>query len=90
MPLVLILPRFFGVEGVLFAAPVADFIAMIVAVSMTVRFMRSLGRESETALPVKSALKPSKKGVIITIAREHGSAGKQVGKVVAEIGRAHV
>ena len=84
VPLVLILPRFFGVEGVLFAAPVADFIAMIVAVSMTVRFMRSLGKENEVVEPVKSALKPSKKGVIITIAREHGSAGKQIGKVVAE------
>ena len=29
------------------------------------------------------ALKPSKPGVIITIAREHGSSGKQIGKVVA-------
>lgn len=30
------------------------------------------------------ALKPSKPGVIITIAREHGSSGKQVGKLVAQ------
>ena len=30
------------------------------------------------------ALKPSKPGVIITIAREHGSSGKQIGKIVAE------
>lgn len=29
-------------------------------------------------------LKPSKPGVIITIAREHGSAGKQIGKLVAQ------
>lgn len=29
------------------------------------------------------ALKPSKPGVIITIAREHGSSGKQIGKCVA-------
>lgn len=29
------------------------------------------------------ALKPSKPGVIITIAREHGSSGKQIGKYVA-------
>ena len=29
-------------------------------------------------------IKPSKPGVIITIAREHGSSGKQVGKLVAE------
>lgn len=30
------------------------------------------------------ALKPSKPGVIITIAREHGSSGKQIGKIVAQ------
>lgn len=29
------------------------------------------------------ALKPSKPGVIITIAREHGSSGKQIGKLLA-------
>lgn len=30
------------------------------------------------------ALKPSNPGVIITIAREHGSSGKQIGKLVAQ------
>lgn len=84
VPLVIILPSFFGVEGVLFAAPIADFIAMIVAVSMTVAFMRSLEKEKQMAEPEKSVLKASEKGVIITIAREHGSAGKQIGKVLAE------
>jgi putative MATE family efflux protein len=46
VPLVLILPRFFGIEGILFAAPVADFIAMIVATCMTIGFMRTLGKET--------------------------------------------
>lgn len=31
-----------------------------------------------------AVIKPSSKGVIITIAREHGSSGKQIGKLVAE------
>lgn len=31
-----------------------------------------------------AVIKKSKKGVIITIAREHGSSGKQIGKLVAE------
>ncbi|MCI8331243.1 MAG: MATE family efflux transporter [Clostridiales bacterium] len=43
IPLILILPHFFGIEGILFAAPIADFIAMIVAAALTVVFMRSLG-----------------------------------------------
>lgn len=33
---------------------------------------------------LQTVLKASKKGVIIAIAREHGSAGKQIGKEVAE------
>lgn len=42
IPLVLILPRFFGIEGILFAAPIADFIAMVVAIVLTVVFLQSL------------------------------------------------
>ena len=42
IPLILILPRFFGIEGILFAAPIADFIAMIVAAALTVVFLKSL------------------------------------------------
>ncbi len=42
VPLVVILPQFFGIEGILYAAPIADFIAMVVAAAMTADFMRSL------------------------------------------------
>lgn len=42
IPLILILPGFFGIEGILFAAPIADFVAMIVATVLTATFMRSL------------------------------------------------
>ena len=84
IPLIIIYPAVFGgVEAILFAAPSADLLAMIVAMALTVPFLRSL---KTSAVEEKSevALKPSKKGVIITIAREHGSSGKQIGKLVAE------
>lgn len=42
IPLILILPRFFGIEGILFAAPIADFIAMIVTAAFTAAFLKSL------------------------------------------------
>lgn len=83
IPLILILPKLFGIEGILFAAPIADFIAMIVAASLTVAFMQSIKME-QTQKQDEVVLKPSKQGVIITIGREHGSSGKQIGKVVAE------
>lgn len=83
IPLILILPKSFGIEGILFAAPVADFIAMIVAVILTVAFMRSMKTE-QMKKQDEAVLKPSKPGVIVTIGREHGSSGKQIGKLVAE------
>ena len=46
IPLILILPRFFGIEGILFAAPIADFIAMIVAAALTVVFLKSLKEQA--------------------------------------------
>ena len=49
IPLILLLPEFFGIEGILFAAPIADFIAMLVAAALTASFMRSIKTESTTS-----------------------------------------
>ena len=77
-----------GIYGILFAAPVADFIALIVIVSITVPFIRSLKGNGEEVhmeeISVDTVIKPSRPGVIITIAREHGSGGKEIGRLVAE------
>lgn len=83
IPLIIILPIFFGIRGILFAAPCADLIAMIVAAALTVTLMKTL-KEKPDSDNTDAALKPSQKGVIITIAREHGSSGKQIGKLVSE------
>lgn len=42
IPIIIVFPIFFGVEGILYAAPVADFIAIIVAAVLTITFMRTL------------------------------------------------
>lgn len=55
IPFILILPKFFGIEGILFAAPIADFIAMIVAAALTAAFMRSIKTE-QTKKQEKSVL----------------------------------
>lgn len=82
VPLVLILPTFMGIKGVLAASPIADAIAFIVTGTLMVRFMNSLHKEDKIVVP--TVIKPSHKGVIITIARQHGSGGKQIGKALAE------
>lgn len=83
IPLILILPVFMGIEGILFAAPIADFIAMLVAASLTVSFLKSLDL-AYVEEKREAVLTPSRQGIIITIAREHGSSGKQIGKLVAQ------
>jgi len=42
IPLIVILPRFIGIEGILYAAPIADCIAMIVTGILTATYMRTL------------------------------------------------
>lgn len=85
VPLCIILPNFFGVDGVLYAAPVADVVGIVVAGTLAVRFYRRLGTDNVVSAEVTNgAIQKSRPGVIITIARQHGSAGKEIGRLVAE------
>lgn len=72
-----------GIYGILFAAPISDLIAGVIVVALTVIFFRKLN-DREESVEDDQIIQPSKAGVIITIAREHGSQGKQIGKLVAE------
>ncbi len=72
-----------GIYGILFAAPLSDFVAIIVAISLTFVFFKSLNN-SEEKEEKTIGIQSSHPGTIITIAREHGSCGKQIGKLVAE------
>lgn len=86
IPLICILPIFYGIEGILWAAPCSDLVAMIVTAALTAVYFKKLKTETAKADAVSDEviIKPSKPGVIITIGREHGSSGKQIGKIVAE------
>lgn len=97
IPVVIILPILFetrktgsGIIGLLYAAPIADIIAFSITFVMTIIYFRTvtkstiLDQEDRNELLENVVIKASKPGVIITIAREHGSLGKQIGKVLAE------
>ena len=47
VPLALLLPHKFGIQGVLYAGPAADAIAMVVAVVLTVRFFQQMNRQAK-------------------------------------------
>ena len=47
VPLICILPVFYGIDGVLWAAPAADVIAMIVAAVLTIVYFNKLNKEQK-------------------------------------------
>ena len=90
-PLAILLPMLLenlqpgsGIHGILYAAPIADAAALVVILALTIPFYRSLKDQPDAVGAAEPVIRPSKPGVIITIAREHGSEGKQIGKLVAE------
>ena len=90
-PLALVLPAVLeqstsggGIYGVLYAAPISDLVAAAVILALTVSFFRGI-KSGEKLQPAEvRVVKPSRPGPIITIAREHGTAGKKIGSQVAE------
>lgn len=83
VPLVIILPKFMGVEGALYAAPIADFIGIIITIILLVLFFKKLVQE-EAIKNDDVKILDSKDGVIITISRMHGSRGKYIGEQIAK------
>lgn len=84
VPLVIILPGIMhNINGILWAAPIADVVGIIIAGSLVMAYLRKLGKNEATSMH-EPAIKSSRQGVIITIAREHGSQGKKIGELVAK------
>ena len=76
-----------GINGILYAAPIADFISIFVILILTLTFFKGLSKLEATPVEEENVIeeiKESRPGFIITISREHGSKGKQIGKMVAE------
>lgn len=88
IPLACTLPIGLGIEGVLWAAPIADGLGIIIAVVFIILFFKDLHKK-ELSLQNKEKIEDveiakSKEGLIITISRQHGSAGKEIGRIFAQ------
>ncbi len=84
VPLVIILPNYMGIKGILYAAPVADFVGIIITIILIINFFKHLDSKKELVNDSDAVIKKSSSGVIITISREHGSQGKYIGELVAK------
>lgn len=82
----LTVPIWNGVTGIFWAAPIADVIAVSITGIVMIRLWKSIEQEKQKPHPetVGQTIQASSPGVIITIAREHGTAGKQIGQLVAQ------
>lgn len=78
----------FGLNWFWMTFPVTEVITSAVGLIYYRQFLASeyVKKENRGAVPQgnEAVLHKSKPGVIITIAREHGSSGKQIGKLVAQ------
>ena len=87
IPSMIILSHIFGIMGVLAAGPVADGLAFILAAILLAREFKHLKNNGTEKVIVKKEEQNSIKAennIVITIAREYGSGGRYIGKLVAE------
>ena len=87
IPSMIILSHIFGLMGVLYAGPVADGIAFILAAILLIREVRHLkanGTETKTEKEEMNVTANLENQIIITLSREYGSGGRYIGKLVAE------
>jgi len=81
----LMAPMLLGVTGIFWAAPAADVLAIAVTAVVMMRLWKQL-READESADSENNLPeyPTRAGIVVTISREHGSAGKRIGQLVAE------
>ncbi|MCM1538248.1 MAG: MATE family efflux transporter [bacterium] len=81
----LIVPMFLGVTGIFWAAPAADVLAIAITAVVMVKLWKQLqAADAQQMTSVALPAYPTKEGVVLTISREHGSAGKRIGQLAAE------
>lgn len=87
IPAMIILSHIFGITGVLFAGPVADGLAFILATIFLIKEIRNLKNGNAEDISSKQDVITNNhldKNIVITISREYGSGGRYIGKLVAE------
>ncbi len=87
VPSMLLLGHFFGLMGLLYAGVVADALAFLLAMTFILLESKNLSKETtpkEELLPQEIKKNNKKDHIVITIAREYGSGGRYIGRLLAE------
>lgn len=86
VPLSIIMAKFGGIQALLWSAPISDTVGVILAVILTVHALAIMNKKAKE-VPIEETtaqIKESQAGVIITLARQHGASGREIGKLLAE------
>ena len=72
--------------GVIYAGPVSDGLAFCIAAVLLVKEIKNLDKQSNESYAISEDIEVQKesRNVIITVAREYGSGGRYVAKLLAE------
>lgn len=87
IPSMLVFGTLFGIKGVLYSGPFADGLAFVIALALLALEVRLLNNKKEPNKIHTNNLESNNQysqNMIITIAREYGSGGRFIGKLVAE------
>ena len=87
IPSMIILSHIFGLMGVLYAGPLADGLAFILATCLLIKELKEekANTVKENNIPDDvEVVNNDEKQVVVTIAREYGSGGRYIGKLVSE------
>ncbi len=83
----IILSKIYGIMGILYAGPVADGLAFIIAAILLIIEMKNLDNHKQTensSIDISNMEEKTDRNIIITINREYGSGGRYVGKILAD------
>lgn len=85
IPISLILTKFFGLYGILYAGPIADVICLIIVMFIFKSEYKKLGEDvNKSDNKIELSKEKHSNDIIITINREYASGGRYVGKLLAE------
>lgn len=87
IPAATILSKYYGVMGVLYAGPVADGFAFVIAATLLIFETKKLSKkttEEPKQVSKNQEIIEEKEHIVITINREYGSGGRYVGELLAK------
>lgn len=87
IPAMLIFGHMFGIKGVLYSGPFADGLSFIVSAILLVLEVKKLSKQKVDKEITTNEIQENsnlQKHIVITLAREYGSGGRYIGKLVAE------